>query len=40
MTFRASVEKYLKAVAAQVRQGDAREESYYDALKEIGRAHV
>ncbi|MHB8106143.1 MAG: type ISP restriction/modification enzyme [Candidatus Cryosericum sp.] len=33
MTFRVSVEKYLKAVAAQVRQGDAREESYYDALK-------
>jgi type I restriction-modification system DNA methylase subunit len=35
MTFRASVEKYLKAVAAQVRQGDAREESYYDALKAL-----
>ncbi len=35
MAFRASVEKYLKAVAAQVRQGDAREESYYDALKAL-----
>jgi type I restriction-modification system DNA methylase subunit len=35
MTFRASVEKYLKAVAAQARQGDAREESYYDALKAL-----
>ena len=35
MTLRASVEKYLKAVAAQVRQGDAREESYYDALKAL-----
>jgi hypothetical protein len=33
MTFRASVEKYLKAIAAQERSGDAREESYYDALK-------
>jgi hypothetical protein len=33
MTFRASVEKYLKAVAAQQRSGDAREESYYDVLK-------
>jgi type I restriction-modification system DNA methylase subunit len=33
MTFRASVEKYLKAVAAQQRSGDAREESFYDALK-------
>jgi type I restriction-modification system DNA methylase subunit len=33
MTFRASVEKYLKAVAAQERSSDAREESFYDALK-------
>jgi hypothetical protein len=35
MTFRASVEKYLKGVAAQVRQGDGREESFYDALKAL-----
>lgn len=35
MTFRTPVERYLKAVAAQVRQGDAREESYYDALKAL-----
>jgi hypothetical protein len=33
MTFRASVEKYLKAVVAQERSGDAREESFYNALK-------
>lgn len=35
MTFRASVEKYFKAIASQYRRGDAREESYYDALKQL-----
>jgi predicted helicase len=35
MTFRASVEKYLKAIASQYHRGDAREESYYDALKQL-----
>ena len=33
MTFRASVERYLGAVAQQYHRGDAREESYYDELK-------
>jgi hypothetical protein len=35
MAFRASVEKYLKAIASQYRRGDAREESYYDVLKQL-----
>jgi len=35
MTFRASVERYLGAVAQQYRRGDAREESYYDVLKQL-----
>jgi len=35
MTFRASVEKYLGAVAQQYHRGDAREESYYDVLKQL-----
>ena len=35
MTFRGAVEKYLAAVAAQAKRGDAREESYYDALKSL-----
>jgi len=35
MTFRGGVEKYLAAVAAQAKRGDAREESYYDALKAL-----
>jgi type I restriction-modification system DNA methylase subunit len=35
MTFRASAEKYLGAVAQQYRRGDAREESYYDVLKQL-----
>ena len=35
MTFRASVERYLGAVAQQYHRGDAREESYYDVLKQL-----
>jgi type I restriction-modification system DNA methylase subunit len=35
MTFRASVERYLGAVAQQYQRGDAREESYYDVLKQL-----
>jgi predicted helicase len=35
MTFRASVERYLRAVAQQYHRGDAREESYYDVLKQL-----
>jgi len=35
MTFREPVERYLKAVEQQYRQGDAREESYYDVLKAL-----
>jgi hypothetical protein len=35
MTFRASVERYLGAVAQQHHRGDAREESYYDVLKQL-----
>ena len=35
MTFRKVVEQYLAAVGAQAKRGDAREESYYDALKAL-----
>jgi len=35
MTFRALVERYLGAVAQQYHRGDAREESYYDVLKQL-----
>ena len=35
MTFRTSVERYLGAVAQQHHRGDAREESYYDVLKQL-----
>src|SRR5450830_724975 len=35
MTFRVSVERYLGAVAQQYHRGDAREESYYDVLKQL-----
>jgi type I restriction-modification system DNA methylase subunit len=35
MTFRASVERYLGAVAQKYHRGDAREESYYDVLKQL-----
>src|SRR5664280_3423747 len=35
MTFKASVERYLGAVAQQYHRGDAREESYYDVLKQL-----
>ena len=35
MTFRASVERYLAAVSEQYHRGDAREESYYDVLKQL-----
>jgi len=35
MTFKALVERYLGAVAQQYRRGDAREESYYDVLKQL-----
>ena len=35
MTFRASVERYLGAVAEQYHRGDAREESYYNVLKQL-----
>ena len=35
MTLRASVERYLGAVAQQYHRGDAREESYYDVLKQL-----
>jgi type I restriction-modification system DNA methylase subunit len=38
MTFRASVERYLGAVAQQYHRGDAREESYYDVLKQLWEA--
>ena len=35
MAFRASVERYLGAVAQQYHLGDAREESYCDVLKQL-----
>jgi len=35
MTFRTLVERYLRAVAQQYHRGDAREESYYDVLKQL-----
>jgi len=35
MTFSASVYRYLGAVAQRYHRGDAREESYYDVLKQL-----
>jgi len=35
MAFRASVEKYLAAVAEQHHRGDATESSYYGILKQL-----
>jgi hypothetical protein len=35
MTFRASAERYLKAVAEQYQRKDATENSYYGILKEL-----